>query len=192
LEFADSLRCVFCGRTCAIGAAQTCSRLGPEGILDVQYDHPSLARVLSRRTLGRRVERSHWRYRELLPVRADSPLPALAVGWTPPTPAPRLGRHIGVPGLLLKDEGRNSTGSLKDRASALAVVKAREGRRKIVSCASTGNAASSCAGMAASLGLHSVIFVPERTPEPKLAQLLVFGATVLRVGGSYEEAYRLS
>jgi threonine synthase len=80
---------------------------------------------------------------------------------------------------------------LKDRASAVGVVKAREKRRKIIACASTGNAASSCAGMAASLGLRSVIFVPERAPEPKVTQLLVFGATVLRVQGSYEQAFQL-
>jgi len=99
---------------------------------------------------------------------------------------------VGIRQLFLKDDGRNATGSLKDRASALAVVKARERRQKIIACASTGNAASSCAGMAASMGLRSVIFVPERAPEPKVTQLLVFGATVLRVRGSYEDAFRLS
>jgi threonine synthase len=80
---------------------------------------------------------------------------------------------------------------LKDRASSLGVVKAREKRQKIIACASTGNAASSLAGMAASMGLKSVIFVPERAPEPKVTQLLIFGATVLRVRGSYEHAFQL-
>ena len=73
----------------------------------------------------------------------------------------------------------------------MGVVKAREKRQKIIACASTGNAASSLAGMAASLGLRSVIFVPERAPEPKVTQLLIFGATVLRVRGSYEDAFQL-
>jgi len=107
------------------------------------------------------------------------------------TLAPALARHIGIRKLLLKDDGRNATGSMKDRASAVGVVKARESRRKIIACASTGNAASSCAGMAASMGLRSVIFVPERAPEPKVTQLLIFGATVLRVRGSYEQAFQL-
>jgi len=71
------------------------------------------------------------------------------------------------------------------------VVKAREKRQRIIACASTGNAASSLAGMAASLGLRSVIFVPERAPEPKVTQLLIFGATVLRVLGSYEDAFQM-
>jgi threonine synthase len=98
---------------------------------------------------------------------------------------------LGLAKLFLKDDGRNATGSLKDRASSVAVVKAREKRRPIIACASTGNAASSCAGMAASMGLKSVIFVPQRAPEPKVTQLLIFGATVLRVRGSYEDAFQL-
>jgi threonine synthase len=192
MQFVVSLRCVFCGRTYAAGTAETCPGCGPGGILDVQFDYPAISRVLTRRSLARRTELSHWRYRELLPVRGDSVLPALSVGWTPLTPTPRLGRHIGLPALVLKDDGRNATGSMKDRASALGVVKAKERRRKVIACSSTGNAASSCAGMAASLGLRSVIFVPQRAPEPKLAQLLIFGATVLRVRGSYEDAFQLS
>ena len=157
----------------------------------MQYDYQAVARRLTRRVLAKRAGNSQWRYRELLPVRTESAVPDLAVGWTPLTAAPALGRHIGIASLMLKDDGRNATGSMKDRASAVGVVKAREARRKIIACASTGNAASSCAGMAASMGLKSVIFVPERAPEPKVTQLLIFGATVLRVRGSYEDAFRL-
>jgi threonine synthase len=102
-----------------------------------------------------------------------------------------LAHHVGIHRLLVKDDGRNATGSMKDRASAVGVVKAREARRKIIACASTGNAASSCAGIAASMGLRSVIFVPECAPEAKVTQLLIFGATVLRVRGSYEQAFQL-
>src|SRR5579883_1075514 len=191
MQFLVGLRCVFCGRTYPAGTAETCPKCGIGGILDAQFDYRTISRVLTRGSLARRSDLSHWRYRELLPVRADAALPPLSVGWTPLTAAPRLGRHIGLPALLLKDDGRNATGSLKDRASAVGVVKAKERRRKVIACASTGNAASSCAGMAASLGLRSVIFVPERAPEPKVTQLLIFGATVLRVRGSYEQAFQL-
>ncbi len=189
MNFVQGLRCVFCGRAARTGF--TCPRCGITGILDVQYDYGAIGRVLTRRRLAVRAEQSHWRYRELLPVRADAALPDLAVGWTPLTAAPALARHLGIRQLFLKDDGRNATGSLKDRASAIGVVKAREKRHAIIACASTGNAASSCAGLAASFGLRSVIFVPERAPEPKVAQLLIFGATVLRVRGSYEEAFQL-
>jgi threonine synthase len=94
--------------------------------------------------------------------------------------------------LHLKDDGRNPSGSLKDRASSVAAVLARSKKIPVVACASTGNAASSLAGMAASLGLRSVIFVPERAPEPKVTQLLIFGATVFRVLGGYDDAFRIS
>jgi len=192
MEFVTGLKCVFCGVTYSTRVPYTCPACGITGILDVQYDYPAIAKRLTCRSLAKRAEFSHWRYRELLPIRKDTVLPSLQVGWTPIVRADSLARHLGLQTLYLKDDGRNPSGSLKDRASAVGVVKAREKRQKIVACASTGNAASSLAGMAASMGLRSVIFVPERAPEPKVTQLLIFGATVLRVRGSYEDAFQLS
>jgi threonine synthase len=191
VNFVTGLKCVFCGTVHSTRVPYTCPRCGISGILDVEYDYAAIARRLTRRRLAGRMEQSHWRYRELLPIGAEAAVPALAVGWTPLTPAAPLARHLGVRTLYLKDDGRNATGSLKDRASSVGVVKAREKRRGIIACASTGNAASSCAGMAASMGMRSVIFVPERAPEPKVTQLLIFGATVFRVRGSYEQAFQL-
>ena len=191
MNFVTGLKCVFCGTVYSTRVAYTCPRCGIAGILDVEFDYAAIGRRLTRRRLAGRFDQSHWRYRELLPIGADAALPALTVGWTPLTPAAALARHLGVRTLFLKDDGRNATGSLKDRASSVGVVKAREKRRKIIACASTGNAASSCAGMAASMGMRSVIFLPERAPEPKVTQLLIFGATVFRVRGSYEQAFQL-
>jgi threonine synthase len=190
-NFVTGLRCVFCDQQYSPRVGFTCPQCGITGILDVQYDYAAIRKVLTRRKLAARTEQNHWRYRELLPIAERAQLPALAVGWTPMVAADRLARHMGIRELLIKDDGRNPTGSLKDRASSLGVVKATEKRRKIIACASTGNAASSLAGMAASMGLRSAIFVPQRAPEPKVTQLLIFGATVLRVGGSYEQAYEL-
>src|ERR1019366_4251179 len=190
--FVQGLKCLFCETAYPVRVGFTCPRCGIAGILDVQYDYAGVARILTRRRLAARSEQSHWRYRELLPIGNSATLPALFVGGTPLTPVPALARHLGIAKLFLKDDGRNATGSLKDRASSVGVVKSREKRRSIIACASTGNAASSCAGMAASMGLKSVIFVPERAPEPKVTQLLIFGATVLRVRGSYEDAFQLS
>ncbi|HLK62518.1 MAG TPA: threonine synthase [Bryobacteraceae bacterium] len=191
MNFVQGLHCVFCDSLLPVRVGDTCPHCGITGILDVEYDYAAIGRALSRRTLAGRSDRSQWRYRELLPISNESNVPALSVGWTPLTPAPSLARHLGVSTLFLKDDGRNATGSLKDRASAIGAVKAREKRRRIIACASTGNAASSCSGMAASMGLRSVIFLPERAPEPKVTQLLIFGATVLRVRGSYEQAFQL-
>jgi threonine synthase len=132
-----------------------------------------------------------WRYRELLPVPERARRPPLTVGWTPLVPAPRLAEWAGVRALTLKDEGRNPTASFKDRASVVGVARALAARARVVACASTGNAASSLAGAAASVGMASVIFVPETAPEPKVAQLLVFGARVVRVRGSYDATWEL-
>jgi threonine synthase len=191
MEFVRALRCVCCDATYSTRIPYTCPACGIEGILDVEYDYEAIAQRLTRKTFAARPEQTHWRYRELLPIRADAVLPAVPVGWTPIVTARSLAKHIGVRTLYLKDDGRNPSGSLKDRASSVGVVKAREKGKKIIACASTGNAASSCAGMAASMGLRSVIFVPQRAPEPKVTQLLIFGATVLLVRGGYEDAYRL-
>jgi threonine synthase len=191
MSFLTGLRCVFCGRVHPTRVGFTCPDCGITGILDVEYDYRAIARRLDRKSLTRRAERNHWRYRELLPISERTPLPSLPVGWTPILETAPLARHLAIRKLYLKDDGRNPTGSLKDRASSVGVAKALEKRRQTIACASTGNAASSLAGMAASAGMRSFIFVPERAPEPKVTQLLIFGATVLRVAGSYDQAYQL-
>lgn len=186
----SSLLCMKCGRRWKKGLDGPCPRCGPEGVLDVEFDLRVVRRTLTGRALQSRP-RDIWRYRELLPVPEGAPRPPAQVGWTPIAPAPRLADWAGVSTLYLKDEGRNPTASFKDRASAVGVARAAYRRARVVACASTGNAASSLAGAAAGLGLRAVIFVPESAPEPKVAQLLVFGARVLRVGGTYDETWEL-
>ena len=156
----------------------------------MQFDLRQVRRTLHPRAMASR-ERDIWRYRELLPVPANARRPPLAVGWTPVVDAPRLAEWAGVRHLRLKDEGRNPTASFKDRASVIGVTRALVRRARVVACASTGNAASSLAGAAASVGLPAVIFVPETAPEPKVAQLLVFGARVIRVRASYDATWEL-
>ncbi|HVR70655.1 MAG TPA: threonine synthase [Vicinamibacteria bacterium] len=159
-------------------------------MLDILFDLRAARRTLNRRTLASRPL-DHWRYRELLPVPAAARRPLWPVGWTPVADAPRLAAWAGVRSLLVKDEGRNPTASFKDRASSVGVARALWRKARVVACASTGNAASSLAGAAAAAGLRSVIFVPEFAPEAKVAQLLVFGARVLRVRGTYDQAWEL-
>lgn len=179
-----------CGRRYLRGLDGPCARCGPEGILDVEYDLRAARRALTPRSLAGRV-RSLWRYRELLPVPAGARVPPLDPGFTPISAAPRLAEWAGVRRLLVKDDGRNPTASFKDRASAVGVARALARRARVVACASTGNAASSLAGAAASVGLPCVIFVPHNAPEPKVAQLLVFGAHVIRVQAAYDETWEL-
>ncbi len=189
-SFVTGLVCLSCGRRIPEGNVQTCSACGPEGIFDVHYDYDWASRTLTRKSLSTR-DRDLWLYAELLPVSPAVPKPPLHIGWTPVYAAPRLAKETGAKRVYLKDEGRNPTGSFKDRASAIAIMKAQEFGAATVACASTGNAASSLAGLAASVGLRSVIFLPDRAPVPKVTQLLVFGATVIKVRGTYEQAFDL-
>jgi threonine synthase len=98
---------------------------------------------------------------------------------------------LGVKQAWVKDDGRNPTASLKDRASALVVARAMEQGARVVSTASTGNAAAALTGMSAAAGIESIIFVPATAPEAKIAQLLVYGATVLMIEASYDVAFDL-
>lgn len=158
-------------------------------VLDITYDYDYLRKTVDRDAIKASKYLSFWRYKRFLPVEVDSMPPPLHVGWTP---LYRIKGFLGLDRLYIKDDGQNPTGSLKDRPSALCVVKAIEAGRDTIACSSTGNAASSLAGNAASAGLKTTIFVPERAPKGKLAQLLVFGATVVSVQGDYQDTFKLS
>ena len=183
-------KCVLCGRT--YDAAPNLTNCACGGILDIVYDYDSIKSSLSKADLAARQEYTMWRYRELLPVEAGTELPPLRVGWSPLYQADRLAGQLGIQRLYIKDDGINPTASLKDRASAMAVAKAREAGAEVIACSSTGNAASSLAGNAAAAGLKTYIFVPSRAPKGKVAQLMAFGATVISVQGSYEDTFELS
>ena len=164
---------------------------GPDGVVDVVYDYDAIKWDISRESLRQNGERSMWRYKPLLPIEADAAVPPLQIGWTPIYPTPRLAADLGLRHLWVKDDGRNPTASFKDRASAIAVVKGRERRAKIITTASTGNAAAALSGICASVGQANVIFVPEKAPAAKVAQLLAYGATVMLVRGTYDDAVEL-
>jgi threonine synthase len=126
-----------------------------------------------------------------LPIPSTEFLPPIPVGGTPLLEVPGLRRVLGMSHLWLKDDTRNPSGSTKDRASFLVVAKAREYGLKTVAAASTGNAATALACMAAASGVHAVVFVPATTPEAKLVQMLSYGALVLPVDGTYDDAFEL-
>ncbi len=183
--------CVKCGAEHeAVPGVTTCKKCG--GILDIKYDYSYIKSKISIDKLKERTDNSMWRYREFLPVRGDSRVPKLRVGWSPFYQADRLAEQLGLARLYIKDDGINPTASLKDRASAMAVVKAEEAGQSVIACSSTGNAASSLAGNAAAAGFRTFIFVPERAPKGKVAQLMMFGANVISVKGNYEDTFRLS
>jgi threonine synthase len=183
--------CVVCGREYPLGNRYVCDDHGREGILDVGYDYDAIRASWTKDDLAANPDPTMWRYRPLMPVEPDAPVPALSVGGTPMYDAPRLADAIGVAHVWVKDEGRQPTASLKDRASSMAVAKAMEFGVEIVTTASTGNAAAALSGVAASVGLSNVIFVPETAPEAKVAQLLAYGSKVVLVQGNYDAAFEL-
>jgi threonine synthase len=186
------LDCVVCDATYpADFAGYVCPHHGDEGILDVQYDYDQIGATFTKEALAENHNHTMWRYGPLLPIASDARVPPLTVGATPMYPAPRLASAAGVGRVLVKDEGRQPTASLKDRASAMAVAKAMEIGADVITTASTGNAAAALAGMAASVDMDSVIFVPAAAPEAKIAQLLAYGSTVVLVEGSYTDAFGL-
>jgi len=127
-----------------------------------------------------------------LPIDDARFLPPLPVGDTPLLPVGRLRHELGMEHLWIKDDTRNPSGSTKDRASQLVVAKALEHGMDTVAAASTGNAATALAAVAASAGLRAVVFVPADAPPAKLVQMLSYGAQVLPVDGSYDDAFELS
>lgn len=159
------------------------------GNLEVTYDWPRVKPVPG--WWREESRRDIFRYAALLPVARLEEASPLRVGMTPLYEAPRLRGQTGLKKLYIKDDGQNPSASFKDRAGAVALLRARETGAKVVCGASTGNAGSSMACLAASVGMPCVIFVPEKAPPAKIAQLLVFGATVVAVQGTYDEAFDL-
>ena len=168
----------------------TCPSCG--GLLDIQYDYAAIRKAVDHQVMAGRAEQSMWRYMEYLPVLGKGRRPKLRVGWSPFYKADALAKVLGLETLYIKDDGVNPTASLKDRASAMAVVKAEEAEADIIACSSTGNAASSLAGNASCAGYPTYIFVPSRAPKGKVSQLMIFGAHVISVKSTYEDTFRLS
>jgi threonine synthase len=191
--FVTELRCVLCGQSYSPDDVQyTCPACGPSGTLDVIYDVDAIRDAVTRQDIERNPDPTLWRYRALMPLAADASVPPLAVGGTPLYDAPRLADDLNLKQVWVKDDGRNPTGSLKDRASALITARAMAEGIEVVTTASTGNAAAALAGLTASVGMPAAIFVPASAPEAKIAQLLTYGAKVLLVQGNYDSAFDLA
>ena len=181
------LRCRNCGRLEAFGPSYVCADcFGP---LEVAYDLSAIAGTLDAATIAGR-DPGIWRYLELLPVDAR-PQRGLPVGSTPLLPAERLGRHLGIDHLLIKDDTRNPSLSFKDRAVAVAAARAVEFGMDTLACASTGNLAGATAAAAAALGLPAYVFIPADLEQPKIDHALAYGATVVPVEGTYDDVNRL-
>lgn len=186
-------RCSLCKREYLPGQVTYTCACG--GNLDVMLDIDSLKKKYQPDDFLCRDDASLWKYLPLLPVAfppGGEQTPLNLAGGTPILSLPRLAAELGLKQLWLKDESRNPTASFKDRASAIVVARAIETRAEVVVTASTGNAGAALAGMAAAVGQKAIIFAPKTAPPAKVAQLLVFGAKVLLVDGTYDDAFDLS
>ena len=186
-------RCSLCGEPYSpTDVTYTCPKDG--GNLDVVLDYDSIKSKYKPEDILSRNDPSLWRFLPLLPVSEPegSSTPLHAAGGTPVFSLPRLAQKLGLQNLWLKDESRNPTASFKDRASAIVVARAREIHAEVVVTASTGNAGAALAGMSAAVGQKAIIFAPKSAPQAKVAQLLVFGAKVILVDGTYDDAFDLT
>lgn len=184
-------RCPQCDAVTAADAAvvYACSSCQAEA-LDVELG----ACTVAASTMTERADRSMWRYQELLPVAApaadDGPL--RGCGGTPMYRATRAAKRLGLAEVWIKDDGRLPSGSLKDRASAVVVQRARAIGVDTVVAASTGNAGVAMAAMANAAAMRAIVLVPKSAPPAKIAQLMVFGAELYLVDGNYDDAFALS
>ncbi|WP_051293568.1 threonine synthase [Pseudoduganella violaceinigra] len=178
------LRCLQCDSTYAKGQVGYCCPICElDGALDVLYDYERIGRSF-RQDVARREAFDMWRYRSILPI-SDDFRPALHTGGSPLYEM----KHDGQGCILVKDDSRNPSGSLKDRASALAVALAAGMGADTIATASTGNAAAALACMSAISGMQCKIFAPANAPREKLAQMRTYGASVIAVEGGYDEAF---
>lgn len=179
----NGYRCIACNTEQGTDfAGFTCPACG--GNLDIIYDYTAVEP-------GFGAGAGMFHYASLLPCPDPGTTLPLTIGGTPLHRARRLGALAGLENVWLKDETGNPSASTKDRASAIALLRAVDTGADTVAVASTGNAGSSTACLAAAMGLRAVVFVPETAPAAKLTQSLAYGSEVLAVRGSYDDAYDL-
>ena len=159
----------------------------PKGVLKTIYDYQALRKG----NIGFNELKSN-SFLNLLPIESLSSLPNLHVGSTPLYTISQLD-GLKLPfNILLKDDSQNPTFSFKDRASAIVSAYAKEHDFQTIVAASTGNAGSSLAGICAAQHQKAIIMVPKAAPAAKLTQIVMYGASIVPVNGTYDDAFDLS
>jgi threonine synthase len=173
----DAVRylCPLCGRDYRPGVPLI-------GVLSVRFDYSVIRKRFNR-------QKPDWNLFSAVEPKFFPPIP---VGNTPFFRSAALGDELGFANVWLKNDGLNPSASLKDRASFLVVAEANRLGEQTIVAASTGNAASALAAVCAAAGKRALIFVPANAPKAKLVQMILHGATVIPVRGTYDDAFRLS
>lgn len=156
----------------------------------VRYDLGAAGRALRREALAGR-EPSLWRYHELLPLRDPAHRMTMGEGMTPLTPLPRLGAAIGLPRLVLKDEGTNPTGTFKARGAATGISRALELGVREVAMPTNGNAGGAWAAYGARAGMKVVLCMPTDAPPMSVLESVAVGATAFMVRGQISDAGKM-
>ncbi|NQV36879.1 MAG: threonine synthase [Candidatus Marinimicrobia bacterium] len=187
----NGFHCISCGEFSPVEPFHyTCEKCGSN--LDAAYDYNQIKNNWSRDQLLNNNEPSIWRYLPLLPVYQSPHNTSIQVGGTPLVNQSEIAHEIGIQNLWLKDDTRNPSGSLKDRATEVGIQHAKELGFKTIVAASTGNAAASLACLSAVHRMDAVIFTPSSAPPAKLVQILQYGAKLFPVDGTYDDAFDLS
>lgn len=188
--------CVDCGNTyrddevtylCHVCESTNTPDLPPKGVLKTIYNYKELF------DKGFNFDRlKENELIDLLPIKSKESLPDLKVGNTPLYKIDKFDDEELSFELFLKDDSQNPTFSFKDRASSLVSAYAKEQKIDTIVAASTGNAGSSLAGICASQNQKAIILVPESAPKAKLTQIVMYGAKIIPVKGTYDDAFDLS
>jgi len=185
-KYLSGLECSKCGRSESAGVLRNlCPACGAP--LLARYDLGRLAKETDRPE-RQKGEPSLWRYFDLLPVDRPASIVSLREGWTPLIPVAHAGEIIGVRDLWLKDEGRNPTGTFKDRGATVAISRAIELGASSFTLGSSGNAGSAWAAYAARAGVELHLAVLVKSPEGVKAQAYLHGARLYAVDGFIREA----
>jgi threonine synthase len=184
-SFLSGLECSRTGTSYDADQVQGVSEVGAP--LLARYDLEQVGSSVTRAEIASRPP-SLWRYHEVLPVRDPAHVTTLGEGMTPLLPLPAYGAAIGVPGLLMKDEGLIPTGTFKARGAAVGVSRARELGVRAVAMPTNGNAGAAWSVYAARAGLGSLVVMPVDAPEITRRECVAAGAELYLVDGLINHA----
>src|SRR5881398_994029 len=187
MTYVLGLKCKECGHRAPVSAVHVCEAcFGP---YEVEYDYERMRGEVTRESIEA-GPKSLWRYKDLLPV--EKPVTGFHSGFTPHKRATRLAKELGCRELYIKDDSCNyPTYSYKERVVSVAISKAVEFGFDTVGCASTGNLANSTAAHAAQAGIRCFVMIPHDLEQGKVLGSLVFGPTMVRIKGNYDDVNRL-
>jgi threonine synthase len=173
-----TLECVACGATSSPDGLPTVCECGQPWLVRYPDRHPGIAQRAE-------VRRRHgmWRFRDFLPLRPFEEPVSLGEGDTPLLPLRRTAARLGIPHLLLKDEGTNPTGTFKARGLSAAITRATAAGARRFTLPTAGNAGVAASAYAARAGAEVRVFAPDTTPSTILSQIRAFGGDLVLLRG---------